>query len=77
MFILFKLETLVINVTLVTLFTPIILITLITLVTLVTLVNLLTLVTVFQSSNQFNRAECITVSGFLLKRGVTDERVVF
>ena len=66
MYILFKLVTPVTNVTLVTLFTPIILITLITLVTqvtLVTLVNLVTLVTLFQSPNQLNRAECITVSG--------------
>ena len=41
-------------------------ITFVTLVTLITLMSLVTLATLFRSANQFYRAKCITVSGFLL-----------
>ena len=41
-------------------------VTFVTLVTLITLMSLVTLVTLFRSANEFYRAECITVSGFLL-----------
>ena len=40
-------------------------VTFVTLVTLITLMSLVTLVTLFRSANEFYRAECITVSGFL------------
>ena len=41
-------------------------ITFVTLVTLITLMSLSTLVQLFWSANQFYRAKCITVLGFLL-----------